>query len=391
VTVPAHVQAESHHYVMHFPPHPARADDPHYADFDHYHRKTRATARCYIGERIGFGDCKDAQCKPCPPPEDGGEQPGLELHHAHVEFSLQNGVDLAALEKDYPGISDPSQVGAWVESEANFRWLCVAEGSPVLMADGTTRPIEYVLPGEQVIGRDGLPHLVEVTSRKRYRGELVSFGCASFTPEHRILSHRGWLSAAHVFRQVWMHGPDVIALRCEQNQIRSGVVGAVPVEVVNALSRQQRAPYPVFHDHDVLHAMPAAVPDADVALRGDPGRPVADVPLRELVQLREAALVGAVAPDVRAGAPVRRSVEGLPAGGASPEMGWVTAMPSRTAAFTGWVHDLSVAHSHSFVVGGIAAHNCAWHHRGAAGAHTASHSDWEASQYVQGLISQAAK
>lgn len=48
----------------------------------------------------------------------------IELHHAHVEFSLQNGVDLAALEKDYPGISDQSQVGTWVESGANFQWLC---------------------------------------------------------------------------------------------------------------------------------------------------------------------------------------------------------------------------------------------------------------------------
>lgn len=147
--VPAHGQAESHHYVMHFPPHPAREADPHYADFDHYHRKTRATARCYIGERIGFGDCKDAQCRPCPPPGHdlnmphdvrflgavqgcppncpavAGEQPGLELHHAHVEFSLQNGVDLAALEKDYPGISDPSRVGEWVDSSPdNLRWLC---------------------------------------------------------------------------------------------------------------------------------------------------------------------------------------------------------------------------------------------------------------------------
>ena len=41
-----------------------------------------------------------------------------------MEFSLQNGVSLTALEKDYPGISDPSQVGAWVESEQNFRWYC---------------------------------------------------------------------------------------------------------------------------------------------------------------------------------------------------------------------------------------------------------------------------
>ena len=121
--VAAHQEAQSHHYMMHFPPHPARTADPHYVDFDHYHRLHRATARCYIGERIGFGDCMDAQMRLVPPPV-SGQQPGLELHHHVVEFSLQNGVSLTALEKDYPGISDPAQVGAWVESDANFRWLC---------------------------------------------------------------------------------------------------------------------------------------------------------------------------------------------------------------------------------------------------------------------------
>ena len=55
---------------------------------------------------------------------DGQSQSGLELHHAHVEFSLQNGIDLTALEVDYPGISDTTSVGAWVETGANFRWLC---------------------------------------------------------------------------------------------------------------------------------------------------------------------------------------------------------------------------------------------------------------------------
>jgi hypothetical protein len=109
---------------MHYPEHPAREDDPHYVDFHAYHRAHRATARCYIGERTGYANCSDAQGTPALLPDGGGVQPGLELHHAHVEFSLQNGISLAALEKDYPGISDPSQVGAWVESGANFRWLC---------------------------------------------------------------------------------------------------------------------------------------------------------------------------------------------------------------------------------------------------------------------------
>lgn len=136
MTIPAHDQTEAHRYVVHYPPHPARTSDPHYKDFNHYHRTTGPTARCAFAEHATLaGD---------PPAELGyhGGNPHrlvgagelragcdldhpMELHHAHVEFSLQNGVDLALLEKDYPGISDPDTVGAWVESAANFEWLCV--------------------------------------------------------------------------------------------------------------------------------------------------------------------------------------------------------------------------------------------------------------------------
>lgn len=107
--VAAHDGAQAHRYLMHFPPHPPRESDPHYTDFNAFHRKHAATATCFIGDRVGYNHCSDGP---------------LELHHAHIEFSLQNGVDLKALEHDYPGISDPEKVGAWIESEANFRWLC---------------------------------------------------------------------------------------------------------------------------------------------------------------------------------------------------------------------------------------------------------------------------
>ena len=123
--VAAHDGKQSHRaYIVHFPPHPARTGDPHYVDFNHYHQQHRPTARCFIGERVGYDGCMDAQGNPCPP-DANGFQPGLELHHAHIEFSMQAGVSLDALEKDYPGISDPATVGAWVESGANFRFLCV--------------------------------------------------------------------------------------------------------------------------------------------------------------------------------------------------------------------------------------------------------------------------
>lgn len=107
--VAAHVQGATHHYFMHYPEHPAREADPHYVDFHAYRERTKATAKCSIGlHRNDFSEC-DGQ---------------LELHHAHIEFSLQNGIDLAWLEVDYPGVSDPNNVGAWVESADNLLWLC---------------------------------------------------------------------------------------------------------------------------------------------------------------------------------------------------------------------------------------------------------------------------
>ncbi len=121
--VPAHAAKQGHAYVVHFPAHPARETDPHYVDFTHYHKLHRLAARCYVGDRVGYQDCRDSHGQLCPP-QSNGFQPALELHHAHVEFSLQNGISLTALEKDFPGISDKTNVGAWVESDVNFRWLC---------------------------------------------------------------------------------------------------------------------------------------------------------------------------------------------------------------------------------------------------------------------------
>lgn len=111
--VPAHDQPVTRHYVVRYPDHPARAEDPHYKDFEAYRRRTKGAAQCAMGARRGdFGEC-DLSAP-------------LELHHAHVEFALQNGVDLAWLERDYPGISSPGEVGAWIESAANLIWLCRA-------------------------------------------------------------------------------------------------------------------------------------------------------------------------------------------------------------------------------------------------------------------------
>lgn len=106
----------THSYFVQAFPHDPRPEDPYYKDFEAYRRKTKATAVCEIGaHRDDFSEC-------FPPLEHWPT--GLELHHAHIEFSMQNGIDLAWLERDYPGVSDAKVVGAWVESANNLQWLC---------------------------------------------------------------------------------------------------------------------------------------------------------------------------------------------------------------------------------------------------------------------------
>ena len=132
--VAAHAQVVSHRYVVHYPAHPPRASDPHYKDFNHFHQTTKANARCAMAIHATLdGDAEATRQEATPHRLIGpGElrngcdtENPLETHHAVIEFSLQNGVDLAILEKDYPGVSNPDELGAWVESATNLEWLCV--------------------------------------------------------------------------------------------------------------------------------------------------------------------------------------------------------------------------------------------------------------------------
>ena len=106
----AHDQAVTNRYVVHYPDHEPRESDPHYKDFNHFRKTHVATAICHFAE-LRHGDVSECAG-------------GLELHHGIIEFSLMNAVDLALLEADYPGISDPETLGAWVESEVNLVFYC---------------------------------------------------------------------------------------------------------------------------------------------------------------------------------------------------------------------------------------------------------------------------
>lgn len=109
-SVPAHRQKTTHSYTIAYPEHAPRRKDPHYRDFEEYRRRTRDGAECQFA--LDTGD--SSECR--------GE---LELHHSHIEFALQNGVDLARMEHIYPGVSDSKRVGEWIESSANLTYLCV--------------------------------------------------------------------------------------------------------------------------------------------------------------------------------------------------------------------------------------------------------------------------
>jgi hypothetical protein len=107
--VNAHTQLVTHHYLVHYPEHEPRTSDPYYYDFEEYRKRTKATAQCAFAVRVGTTD-------ECTGP--------LQLHHDHLEFAMQNGVDFTWLERDYPGVSDPNKVGAWIESANNLVWYC---------------------------------------------------------------------------------------------------------------------------------------------------------------------------------------------------------------------------------------------------------------------------
>ncbi|MHB8573532.1 MAG: hypothetical protein ACYDAY_11375 [Candidatus Dormibacteria bacterium] len=121
-STPAHDQSVTNRYVVHYPEHQPRETDPHYHAFNAFHRAHAHEATCYVGDRVGYDQCADAKGRPIPvqPSPDGG----LELHHKVLEFSLVNEVDLSALEKDFPNLTDPEKVAEWAETDANFVWLC---------------------------------------------------------------------------------------------------------------------------------------------------------------------------------------------------------------------------------------------------------------------------
>jgi hypothetical protein len=108
----SHDRAQTHRYVMHYPEHAPREDDPHYRAFEAYRRHHRDGAACYVAERAGHDSCAGA----------------LELHHSVLEFATANAADPVALHRDFPEISADAtadEIADWIASSPGaFRWLC---------------------------------------------------------------------------------------------------------------------------------------------------------------------------------------------------------------------------------------------------------------------------
>ncbi len=102
---PAHTQQQTDRFVLYYPDHAPRQDDPHYAAFN-------AARKRILAAGIGCWIC--------------GSKDLLELHHSGVEFAAASGVDLAKFEADYPEfkIENEDEFLAWVESEGNLQVLC---------------------------------------------------------------------------------------------------------------------------------------------------------------------------------------------------------------------------------------------------------------------------
>jgi len=297
-------------------------------------------------------------------------------------------------------ISDIPSLMAYVDStfNANIK-LCLTPDTPVLMADGREQPIAEVCVGDWVIGHDGRSHRVTGAWSKPWNGPVAVVDGVAMTPGHEVLTPGGWLPASTLQPGIPLLQPlvsEMVRMARIEPKVLQPVVAGVSVDVVDALGRGQASPDGALHHQAVLHddAFHAVLPhpDATVACAADrlqavgvgvslgpsiqPCQPlsVADRRLSARLGARSEVLRVARADQVRSAADLTRLAHS-PSDAAKPAVRtqWRPVREVRQIGFRGYVHDLTVAGSHSFMVGGprpFAVHNCAPHHVGLQTQHT---------------------
>jgi len=295
----------------------------------------------------------------------------------------------------------------------NLQDTCFLPETPVLMADGTMLPIWRIRIGDAVIGHDGRPHRVVNVGRLRYDGPMIEVDRGvTATPEHRFLTRSGWRQLADLSPRdaVWVPDPQMLRVRGAEHKVLWDVVVPLSIEVMHSLHLGQWSAEHLLHDVAVLHDQSAAHEDPDVAsgpglalelvhrLDGtgqavQPGETAGlgacrccrarldDGEQRPACHASDLAMLGSLTASALRGAAARagrvllgqaaRHQELLATLGAGPfsqrgsfaNAGWYTLEQLRVVSYSGYVHDITVAGSHSYVAGGWAAHNCRWHHQ----------------------------
>mgnify|MGYP001566275018 FL=1 len=94
-----------------------------------------------------------------------------------------------------------------VQSESDpAAWLCFVEGTPVVMADGTEKPIEDIKVGDEVLDADGRPQVVDRAWREGTPPEVVEIALVGKIKIRATMNHE-W--------PVWMW-PRSCACGCDQ-------------------------------------------------------------------------------------------------------------------------------------------------------------------------------
>ena len=109
-----HDQRFSHSYVVHYPAHEPREQDPHKADFEEWKRRRRENNTYYCDFAYDHRGGDISECDMMHP---------LEAHHNKVELAMMNEIDFNLLDTDFPGINADT-VGAWIDSDQNLTLLC---------------------------------------------------------------------------------------------------------------------------------------------------------------------------------------------------------------------------------------------------------------------------
>lgn len=112
--VPAHDQNVTHSYVITYPAHEPRDEDPWARDFREWKRRRKATNSYYCDFAQQFRNGDTSECD--------NDHP-LEAHHKVIEFALKNAVDMALLAPHYPGLTADT-IGKWIDSDPNLELLC---------------------------------------------------------------------------------------------------------------------------------------------------------------------------------------------------------------------------------------------------------------------------